>query len=52
LAKAKWLAADTNSALRELYNCLQKDPTLVEAHVMAALINCEAGNTKAADNAL
>jgi len=38
--------------LRELYNCLQKDPTLVEAHVMAALINCEAGNIKAAENAL
>lgn len=52
LAKARWLAADTNAALRELYNCLQKDPTLVEAHVMAALINCEAGNIKAAENAL
>lgn len=52
LAKARWLANDTNAALRELYSCLQKDPTLVEAHVLAALINCESGNIKAAENAL
>ena len=52
LAKAKWLANDVNSALRELHNCLQKDPTLIEAHVLAALINCESGNTKAAENNL
>ncbi len=25
---------------------------MVEAHVLAALINCESGNTKAAENAL
>jgi tetratricopeptide repeat protein 21B len=52
LAKAKWLANDTNAALRELYNCLQKDPTMIEAHVLAALINCESGNIKAAENSL
>jgi len=52
LAKAKWLSNDTNAALRELYNCLQKDPTLVEAHILAALINCESGNVKAAENNL
>jgi predicted Zn-dependent protease len=52
LAKAKWLANDINSALRELYNCLQKDPTLIEAHVLTALINCESGNVKAAENSL
>lgn len=52
MAKAKWLANDTNAALRELHNCLQKDPTLIEAHVLAALINCESGNTKAAENNL
>lgn len=52
LAKAKWLAADINSALRELHNLLQKDPTLIEAHVLAALINCESGNVKAAENNL
>jgi len=52
LAKAKWLSNDINAALRELYNCLQKDPTLVEAHILAALINSEAGNMKAAENSL
>jgi tetratricopeptide repeat protein 21B len=52
LAKAKWLSNDINSALRELYNCLQKDPTMVDAHILAALINCEAGNMKAAENNL
>lgn len=41
-----------NAALRELHNCLQKDPTLIEAHVLAALINCEGGNVKAAENNL
>ena len=25
---------------------------MVEAHVLAALINCESGNTRAAENAL
>lgn len=52
LAKSKWLANDVNSALRELFNCLQKDPTMIEAHVLAALINCESGNMKAAENSL
>lgn len=31
---------------------LQKDSSCVEAHIMAALINSEAGNMKAADNFL
>ena len=52
LAKSKWLGNDTNAALRELYNCLQKDPTMIEAHILAALINCESGNVKAAENSL
>ncbi len=52
LAKARWLATDTNGALRELYSCLQKDETLVEAHILGALINSEAGNMKAAENNL
>jgi hypothetical protein len=52
LAKARWLANDVNAALRELHNCLQKDPTLIEAHVLAALINCESGSIKAAENNL
>jgi len=46
------LANDVNAALRELHNCLQKDPTLIEAHVLAALINCESGSIKAAENNL
>jgi Tfp pilus assembly protein PilF len=52
LAKAKWLSGDTNAALRELFNCLQKDNSMVEAHIMAAHINCEGGNMKAAQNNL
>ena len=52
LAKAKWLNNDTPGALRELQDCLQKNPDVVEAHIMAALINSEAGNMKAADNFL
>ena len=52
LAKARWLSNDTPGALRELQECLKKDPSTVEAHIMAALINSEAGNMKAADNYL
>ena len=52
LAKARWLANDTNAALRELHQCLQKDPSMIEAHVLAALINSESGNMKAAENNL
>lgn len=52
LAKAKWLANDTNAALKELYNCLQKNQKMTEAHILSALINSEAGNMKAADNSL
>ena len=39
-------------ALREINDCLSKDPTVVEAHGLAAVINSEAGNMKAADNFL
>jgi len=46
------LGNDTPGALRELQDCLQKSPQTVEAHIMAALINSEAGNMKAADNYL
>lgn len=52
LAKARWLQGDTPGALRELSDVLQKDSSCVEAHIMAALINSEAGNMKAADNYL
>lgn len=52
LGKARWLNNDTPGALRELNDCLQKNPTAVEAHMQAALINSEAGNMKAADNLL
>lgn len=52
LAKARWLIIDTPGALRELSDVLQKDSGCVEAHIMAALINSEAGNMKAADNFL
>lgn len=52
LSKARWLLNDTPGALRELADVMQKDPTCVEAHIMAALINSEAGNMKAADNYL
>lgn len=52
LAKAKWLNNDTPGALRELQDCLEKNSQVVEAHIMAALINSEAGNMKAADNYL
>ena len=52
LAKARWLSNDTPGALRELQDCLKKDSSTVEAHIMAALINSEAGNMKAADNYL
>jgi Tfp pilus assembly protein PilF len=52
LSKARWLLNDTMGALRELADVNEKDPTCVEAHIMAALINSEAGNMKAADNYL
>lgn len=52
LAKARWLFNDTPAALREINDCLSKDPTVVEAHVLAAVINSEAGNMRAADNFL
>jgi tetratricopeptide (TPR) repeat protein len=49
LAKSKWLANDSNSALKELHDCLDKDPNMVEAHILAALINSEQGNSKASN---
>ena len=49
LAKARWLYNDTPGALREIGDCLNKDQTVVEAHILAALINSDAGNMKAAD---
>ncbi len=52
LAKARWLNNDTPGALREIRDCLDKNSSVVEAHIMAALINSEAGNMKAADNFL
>ena len=52
LAKARWLFNDTPGALREINDCLNKDATVVEAHILAALINSEAGKHKAADNYL
>ena len=52
LAKSKWLANDQSAALKELLDCLEKDPTMVEAHILSALINSECGNSKAADHNL
>jgi Tfp pilus assembly protein PilF len=43
------LANDSNAALKELHDCLEKDPTMVEAHILAAVINSECGNTKASN---
>jgi hypothetical protein len=31
---------------------LEKDPTMVEAHILSAIINSELGNSKAADISL
>lgn len=47
LAKAYWLGNDPNGALKQLHDCLDKDPTMVEAHILAALINSDQGNSKA-----
>jgi len=47
LAKAQWLANDTTNALKQLNDCISKDFSMVEAHILAALINSEQGNTKA-----
>lgn len=52
MAKARWLFHDTPGALREIADCLNKDNSVVEAHILAALINSDAGNMKAADNFL
>ena len=52
LAKARWLFNDTPAALKELHDCLKKDENCVEAYILAALINSEDGNMKAADNYL
>jgi tetratricopeptide repeat protein 21B len=52
LAKAKWLANDANAALKELHDCLEKDPNMVEAHILAALINADLGNSKASQRNL
>ena len=38
--------------MKEIGDCLNKDQTVVEAHILAALINSDAGNMKAADNYL
>ena len=52
LAKSKWLANDSIAALKDLNECLDKDPTMVEAHILSAIINSECGNSKAADLSL
>ena len=52
LAKSKWLANDSAAALKDLGECLEKDPTMVEAHILSAIINSEVGNSKAADVSL
>ena len=52
LAKSKWLACDSPAALKDLSECLEKDPTMVEAHILSAIINSELGNSKAADVSL
>ena len=52
LAKSRWLANDQNAALKELHDCLEKDSTMVEAHILAALINSECGNSKASNQNL
>jgi len=49
LAKAKWLANDPNSAIKELHDCLDKDPNMVEAHILSAVINSENGNIKSSN---
>jgi Tfp pilus assembly protein PilF len=49
LAKSKYLANDANGALKELHDCLDKDPTMVEAHILSALINSELKQSKAAN---
>jgi Tfp pilus assembly protein PilF len=41
LAKAQWLANDTTNALKQLNDCISKDFSMVEAHILAALINSE-----------
>ena len=38
--------------MKTLHDCLQNDPSLVEAHVLAAVINNEAGNVRAANSSL
>ena len=40
------------AALKDLQECLEKDPTMVEAHILSAIINSELGNSKAADVSL
>ena len=49
MAKSKYLANDSNAALKELHDCLDKDPTMVEAHILSALINSEMKQSKAAN---
>ena len=48
-AKSKWLANDSTAALKELHDCVEKDPTMVEDHILSALINAEEGKSMAAD---
>jgi hypothetical protein len=52
LAKARWLASDTTLALKEITDIIKKEPTMVEAHILAAVINSESGNMKSADQSL
>lgn len=47
LAKAQWLANDSINALKQLNDCISKDFSMVEAHILAALINSQQGNSKA-----
>jgi tetratricopeptide (TPR) repeat protein len=49
LAKCRWLTNDLTGAFKEIHECLEKDPQMVEAHILAALINSENKNMKAAE---
>jgi Tfp pilus assembly protein PilF len=47
LAKAQGLANDTTNSLKQLNDCISKDFSMVEAHILAAMINSQQGNSKA-----
>jgi lipopolysaccharide biosynthesis regulator YciM len=52
LAKAYWINNDPNGALKQLHDCLDKDPTMVEAHILQALIHSDQGNQKGSQQSL